>query len=956
MAPAAGAAEGDEGEGLLLQNTRQLTFQGRRSGEGYFDPSGSRMVFQSEREPGNPFYQIYLMDLETGDTSRISPGIGKTTCAWVHPSGNRVLFASTHDDPQARAKQKEEIELRESGQQRRYSWDYDEHFEIYSADLQGRDIRRLTHARGYDAEGSYSPDGTRIVFSSNRHAYSQELSSPDRELLEIDKSVFADLYLMNADGSNVRRLTEVRGYDGGPFFSQDGSKITWRRFSEDGATAEIYTMNADGSDAKAITSMGAMSWAPFFHPSGQYLIFSTNKHGFANFELYLVDAQGRRDPVRVTYTDGFDGLAAFSPDGQTLAWTSNRTPEKQSQIFMAQWNHQRALQLLGLQDAADSLPPVALPATEAAISAQDLKEHVALLAADRLEGRLTGTQGERMAADYLAKYFASLGLQPAGEKGSYFHDFEFTSGVELGSENRLRLQIEGEEWTPAVDEDWRPLSFSQTGGIEAGQVVFAGYGIVAPQGQGQEEYDSYVHLDVEDKWVLMFRYLPDGISSERRQHLARHASLRYKAMEARNRGARGIIIVSGPASQVKDQLVELSFDASLSGTSVAAISIGDDWAQRLLGAAGKDLQALQEQLDQGELMMGFPLPSATVSATIDLTYKKAVGRNVLALLPAGDQPMGEAVAIGAHMDHLGRGQASGSLARADEKGQIHNGADDNASGVAGMLEIAQYLAEQKASGRLMARRDLLFAAWSGEELGLLGSSHWVNERDQDKDNDLKPDITAYLNLDMIGRLRDELILQGLGSSSVWTGIVEQRNVPVGLAISPQDDSYLPTDATSFYIKKVPILSAFTGAHEDYHSPRDTAEKLNYTGMREVSRFMALVARDLVQRPQGPDYIAMQEPEEKGARAGLRAYLGTIPDYAQGDVKGLRLSGVSKGSPSDQAGLQAGDVVVELAGRAIENIYDYTYAIDALKIGETVKIVVMRQGERLSFDITPSSRE
>ncbi|HSR49415.1 MAG TPA: M28 family peptidase [Acidobacteriota bacterium] len=957
VAPDASEKATDEGEAVLLSNTRQLTFEGRRSGEGYFDRSGTKMVFQSEREPGNPFYQIYLMDLETGDTFRISPGTGKTTCGWIHPSGQRVFFASTHDDPEALEKQKEEIGFRESGQERRYSWDYDEHFEIYSADPRGGDVRRLTRARGYDAEGSLSPDGRQVVFASNRHAYSQELSPEDQELLKIDKSVFMDLYLMNADGSNVRRLTDVRGYDGGPFFSHDGSKITWRRFSEDGVTAEIYTMNPDGSGQKAITRMGAMSWAPFFHPSGDYLIFATNKHGFGNFELYLVDAEGKSEPVRVTHTDGFDGLATFSPDGQRLAWTSNRTPDDQSQIFLADWNHEKALELLGLgMSGADAEMPLDLPATQSGIAVEDLRQHVAFLAADRLEGRLTGTAGERMAGDYIARVFASLGLLPAGEEGTYFHDFEFTSGVEVGKDSRLRIKVGDQEHTPVIDQDWRPLSFSKTGAIEEAEVVFAGYGIVAPEAPGQEEYDSYVHLDVQDKWVLMLRYMPEDISSERRQHLARHASLRYKAMVARDRGAKGILVASGPTSQVKDQLVDLSFDASMSGTSVAAVSISDTFAAQLLGSADKDLESLQKDLDGGDQMMGFAIPSSSVSAHIDLKYNKSVGRNVLALMPAGDEPVGEAVAVGAHMDHLGHGEASGSLARAGEKGQIHNGADDNASGVAGMLEIAQYLAEQKASGNLKARRDVLFAAWSGEELGLLGSSHYVNEFDQDQDNDLKPQVTSYLNLDMIGRLREELVLQGIGSSSVWNGIVERRNVPVGLSLSPQDDSYLPTDATSFYLKKVPILSAFTGAHEDYHTPRDTADKLNYAGMRSISRFMALVVRDLVQREESPDYVAMEEPEDKGARAGLRAYLGTIPDYAPGDVKGLQLSGVSKGSPSDQAGLQAGDLVVELAGRTIENIYDYTYAIDALKIGETVDITIVRDGQRMTFKITPTSRE
>ncbi len=971
--PALGLASGEKdepGEARLLQNIRQLTFQGNRSGEGYFGPQGRRIVFQSEREPGNPFYQIYWMDLENGDTARVSPGHGKTTCGWIHPHQDKILFASTHDDPDARRKQKEELEFRASGRQRRYSWDYDEHYELYEAGMDGGQMRRLTNALGYDAEGSWSPDGRTIVFASNRHAYSQPLSDRDREIFEVDKSLMVDLYRMKADGSGLQRLTDVKGYDGGPFFSPDGKQICWRRFSEDGATAEIYLMNSDGSNQRPITRMGAMSWAPFFHPSGRYLIFATNRHGFGNFELYLVDAQGELGPVRVTYTDGFDGLASFSPDGRTLSWTSNRSSNNQSQLFVADWNHQAALALLRLSTPATPLKvlsesKIALPETSAAIRAEDLRSHVAYLASEPLQGRLTGSPGERQATAYLASFFESLGLLPAGEEGSYFQDFEFTAAVQMGSGNKLTLAQGDQQTELAADQDWRPLAFSRTGSIEASEVAFAGYGIVAPEAEDQPEYDSYVHLDVQGKWVVVLRFLPDGITPERRQHLARYASLRYKAMVARDRGARGLIVASGPHSQVREQLVKLSYDASMSGTSVAIISVTDAIAARLLEAAEKDLGQVQSELDSGEAAMGFALPDLKISAIIDLTPEKRVGRNVLALLPASDQPGASAVAIGAHLDHLGRGQASGSLAKENEKGQIHPGADDNASGVAGLMEIAQYLADLKSGGQDF-QRDLLFAGWSGEELGLLGSNHFVQDFSLELQQHgrqghsgtpgLQPAIVAYLNLDMIGRLRDKLVVQGVGSSSIWPGLIEQRNAPVGLALTIQNDSYLPTDATSFYMMKVPVLSAFTGSHEDYHSPRDTAEKINYEGAQRISRFMALIARDLAKRDSLPDYVAMKAPEEKGQRAGLRAYLGTIPDYAQGEVKGLKISGVSQGGPADQAGLKGGDLIVEMAGKKIENIYDYTYAIDALKIGEPVQVVVVRDGKRLTLEITPASRQ
>ena len=936
-------------EEQLLSNVRQVTFEGRRAGEGYFSADGTRLVFQSEREPGNPFFQIYLLDLETGDTRRISPGIGKTTCAWIHPDGNRVLFASTHHDPDAVSKQREELEFRASAQERRYSWDYDEQYELYEADLRTGELRRLTHAVGYDAEGSWSPDGRWILFSSNRHAYEEELSENERALLEKDKSYFLDLYIMGADGNGLRRLTEVPGYDGGPFFSPDGSRITWRRFSEDGATAEIYIMNVDGSDPRRITNLEVMSWAPFFHPSGEYLVFGTNKHGFSNFEIYLVDAEGRSEPVRVTYTEGFDGLPVFSPDGGTLAWTSNRTSNGQSQIFFADWDDAEAKRMLGL---APALP------TEPAITAEDLRLHVETLASDEMEGRLTGTEGERRATEYVAAVFEALGLEPAGDDGTFYQEFEFTSGVSLGPGNRMRAAVEGVESAAEVDRDWRPIAFSRTGAAEFAPVVFAGYGIVAPEEGSHPAYDSYVHLDVQGKWVLVFRYLPEDVTPERRQHLSRYSGLRFKAMTAREKGAVGLLVASGPNSRVEEQLVELSFDSSLGTMSVAVVSVTDELAARLLSAAGRDLKSLQDGLDTGEPAMGFLVDGIEVAVDVDIRHEKKMGRNVLARLPSRTGHGAPALVIGAHVDHLGRGLGMSTLARDDEKGRIHYGADDNASGVAGLLEMAEYLSHPGRTGGLDSSRDVIFAAWSGEELGLLGSNHYtqVLGREGGSEGDISGKVAAYLNMDMIGRLRESLVLQGVGSSSLWPGEIERRNVPVGLPIVTQNDSYLPTDTTSFYLKRVPVLSAFTGTHGEYHSPRDRPETLNYEGMQKVVRLMTLLARSLAERPDVPDYLEMKRPEGEGGRVRLRAYLGTIPDFAQGEVPGLKLGGVISGGPAEKAGLRGGDVIVELAGRTIENIYDYSYAIEALKIGEEITVVAVRAGERIEVQVVPGSRE
>lgn len=363
----AGAGEGSADESRFLSRVRRLTVEGRRAGEGYFSPDGREIVFQSEREPGNPFFQIYLLSFETGETLRVSPGTGKTTCAFISPSDSGVLFASTHLDPRSVELQREEIEFRESGRERRYSWDYDPAMDLFAWDRDSGELTRLTEARGYDAEASYSPDGEWIAFTSMRSLFEDELTERERRLAEVDPSYFGEIWIMRADGSGKTRLTNAPGYDGGPFFFPDGERIVWRRFSEDGVIADIYSMRRDGSDLRRLTDFRSMSWAPYVHPSGEYLLFASNKLGFSNFEVYLVDTAGEKEPIRVTTTDGFDGLPVPTPDGRGLAWTSTRHGEGSGgQIYLADWNHEEAVAALReaaprISDADRPHPPPSSP-------------------------------------------------------------------------------------------------------------------------------------------------------------------------------------------------------------------------------------------------------------------------------------------------------------------------------------------------------------------------------------------------------------------------------------------------------------------------------------------------------------------------------------------------------------------------------------------------------------------
>ena len=961
-------------EARFITNARQLIYEGRRSGEGYFHPDGNLLIFQSEREEGNPFYQMYLLNLLSGETARVSPGAGKTTCGFFQTGTGRVIFASTHADPESASKQKAELEFRASGKQRRYAWDYDAAMDIWSCNQDGTQLVNLTHSPGYDAEGAFSPDGKKIVFCSLRAAFPLENLPPDAKArYDKDPAWFGDIFSMDADGANVRQLTEAPGYDGGPFFSPDGQRIVWRHFDESGMIADVWTMKTDGSDKHRVTDFKSMSWAPFFHPSGKYLIFTSNKLGFENFELFITDAAGEREPVRVTFTPGFDGLPVFSPDGKKLCWTSGRTADGKSQLFLADWNDGAVLKALaesplrGIEAAAakaDEIkaPQASLPAGTGPLSlspeirAEDLKLETGWLAAPAREGRATGSEGAKAAAEWLADYFKHSGLNVFGN--GFFQPFEYDAGAqEIPKSNYLAVFGPGEppnEFKTSyfeVEKAFRPFAFSDSGKIE-GEVIFVGYGLSVPEGGKNARYNSYEGLDVKDKIVLLLRYVPEGVDAARRAQLNRYAGLRYKAMMARERGAKAVLVVTGPNSPNAGELLPLTNDGSSAGSGIIAASIDNAVVEALLAPAKKNLKDLQTMLDteNPHADSGFVVPGLKVKLQCGVEHIRKTDRNVVGFIP----PVGtdEYVVVGAHYDHLGRGGAGSSMARAGEEGQIHPGADDNASGTAAVLELATSLAQQRTVERVAFQRGIIFALWSGEETGLLGSAAFCEKPPVPEGK-----IAAYVNFDMVGRLRDnKLTMQGVGSSKLWRRELEKRNVAAGFALTLQDDPYLPTDTTSFYPKRIPVLNFFTGAHEDYHRPTDTADKLNTEGLERIAKFAQQIVLDLARAPERPDFARVERSEAgAGSRDTLRAYLGSIPDYST-EVKGVKLSGVRAGSPAEKGGLKGGDVIVEFAGQKIANIYDYTYALDAVKIGTPVQVTVERDGQRVEVRVTPEARK
>lgn len=573
--------------------------------------------------------------------------------------------------------------------------------------------------------------------------------------------------------------------------------------------------------------------------------------------------------------------------------------------------------------------------------------HVETLASPKFEGRLTGSPGEKLAADYLVAELKKMGARPLPGLTDFRMPFTFTAGSKDGG-SKLTVRRDGQDGVNfSGSATIQALSFSDNGEV-TGPVVFAGYGLVVPEAQNFG-YDSYAGLDVKDKIVVVLRYFPEDADQKTRGILARYADLRYKAQAARQRGARGMLVVTGPRSPNAGAVVPMSFDTAIAGSGIVAASISGDAAAPIFAAAGKALDAVQKDLDTGNPhVAGFAIPQATVTLTTNVVRQQQTGHNVVGYLPATAPPIGVAkpwIAVGAHYDHLGRGGAGNSLADKQDLNQIHHGADDNASGTSAVLAIGEALSRQPR------RRHLVLAFWSGEELGLLGSNAFVTKPPVPNDQ-----LAAYLNFDMVGRVTDNrLTVQATGTSATWPKVLEQANVAAGFDLSLQEDPYQPTDVTSFNSVNVPSLAFFTGAHAEYHKPSDTADKINYDDLDRIVELATAIVTRLMAAPDAPQFTKVEQKMDTGGRAGLRLFTGTIPDYAS-DVKGLLLGGVIGGGPAEQAGLAKGDVIIEIAGQSIANIYDYTYALELLKIGQPAKVVYMRGSEKRETTLTPAARK
>lgn len=539
---------------------------------------------------------------------------------------------------------------------------------------------------------------------------------------------------------------------------------------------------------------------------------------------------------------------------------------------------------------------------------------VRYLADDRLEGRAVGSTGAHCAADYIAARFRALGLEPAGPEGSYFQSFPIRKGAEIGPDNELR--VDGISY--AATRDWIPTGFSGTVSLDA-ELVYGGFGLSSPG----NPHDQDARMDIAAKVVVLDWGDPDaphGMSLRGDPH--------FKATVAAGRDAAGVVLLA-------------PVDLELPGL--------DDETRGMLDipvaiVSGAHMDAIRAAAEAG----------LSIHLTTDVRETRADARNVAAMLPGSDPELrDEYIVVGAHYDHLGFG-GEGSLA--PDSHAVHNGADDNASGTATIIEVARMMSEE-----LRPARSILFLAFTGEERGLWGSAYFVARPTVDLDH-----VVAMLNLDMVGRVVDDAVtVFGVGTAEEWERIVDAANEAISdpLVIGKVPDGYGPSDQSSFYGEGIPVLHFFSNTHEDYHRPTDDWPKINPVGMERIAELTTEVTRRLATdrgSTQVLTPIQQTQPSPSAPSAssstssGYGPYLGTIPDMTPRD-SGVRLTGVREGSPAEKGGLRAGDVVVEFDGNEITDIYAYTYALREHEPGDEVVIVVERDGERVTCNVTLGER-
>jgi hypothetical protein len=569
-------------------------------------------------------------------------------------------------------------------------------------------------------------------------------------------------------------------------------------------------------------------------------------------------------------------------------------------------------------------------------------DDVKALTAPAMEGRGDGTKGLTLAARMLEKRYRQLGLKPAGSN-TYFQPFTVITGAKLrSSRNRFTVDEASQKRELKLNQDFVPFSFSSSDSVTA-PVLFVGYGATADE----FGYDDYAGVDVKDKIVVALRYEPAGFADKAgNAGLTRHAQLITKAINARNHGAKALVLINGKLGDGEEDL--LTRFGSVSGpenTGIVLVQAKNDAADGWFKSAGKSLAEVQGQINHSTKPQSFAFPDTLhMTIHVDIETTRATVNNVLAYLPGKTD---EYVIVGAHYDHLGRGNYD-SLAPS-LIGQIHPGADDNASGTAGVLELARMFAPRK--GEL--QRGILFMSFAGEELGLLGSAYWVQHPTMPLDK-----AVAMLNMDMIGRIKDDKVyIGGIGTGSTLKPVIEQAAAKENFKVEYSPGGYSASDHTSFVTKHIPVLFFFSGLHSDYHKPSDTWEKINAQSAGRLVDVVGDAAQQLASAQDRPTFVTVMEdkPLSGVGGSGYGPYFGSIPDFGQVE-NGVKFSDVKPASPADKAGLKAGDILVQFGDKPIKNLYDFTDALRRSKVGDVVEVTVMRDGKPLKASVKLEQRK
>jgi Zn-dependent M28 family amino/carboxypeptidase len=603
--------------------------------------------------------------------------------------------------------------------------------------------------------------------------------------------------------------------------------------------------------------------------------------------------------------------------------------------------------------------------------AKNLFKHADYLASDECEGRLAGSEGEAKAREYIIKH-----LETAGFKEVRHFPFDFISDVKLGENNHLvatfpetAAKIDKAQWfhKPELDplfskslacnykpdEDYRPLRISKAAELVEGGLVFAGYGISAPD----KSYDDYKDLDVKGKVVLVIRGEPETKDGKRinvekadpHTPSSVYADLFYKAATARDKGAAALVIVNGTRGLSNAERAALETFQHGSGKTDCGIpliqvfpEVADDW----LRAAEKDIPKLQATIDTELKPQSFPVTGVQIALNLDITRERATDENLAVVIPGNAANLhNEIIVIGAHYDHLGRGNEF-SLAGKNDMGKIHRGADDNASGVSSVLELAEALNKNRG----VLKRTVWIMFFGAEELGTLGSIDFVKNPPADFRNQ---DVSVMLNLDMVGRCRDnKVMIQGVGTGTGLDKVLEAANHDIGLELKPTTDGFGGSDQQSFLNASIPVLFFFTGSHQDYHKPSDSADKLDTGDQARITALVYNTAATLINAPERPKYIKVQAPKMSAGIGGVS--LGTLPDYAY-EGKGMRINDTRAGGPADKAGLKSGDIIIKLSDKSVENIYDFMNVLRQCQPGIETTVRVIRSEKEIDIKITPEKR-